>query len=109
MGSFQTRACVCEDYPCCGCATETVLTGAEAVEEYERELAARYKGDCDGGCDRCNVINCCDREEAYVEPADALRPNPNDAPLAYHPGEMSDQLHDMAFEDRLGGTGCEDY
>ena len=102
MGSYQVQACNCEDFPCCGCPTETVLTGQDAIEEYYRELEARTKngtGDCDGHCEDCKVINCEDRSVPY-------NGNDRNDPDSVNDDEPDNML-DMEFEDRIGGGGAE--
>jgi len=42
MGYFETQSCGCEDYPCCGCGPDVVLTGQDALDAYYED----QEGDC---------------------------------------------------------------
>lgn len=100
MARFETRACNCEDYPCCGCGTDTILTVEDAIEAYYEQLD-QLAEDCDGDCEACSVTDCDDRTCDCVSPTDRGQPDPVDD------GALNDQLHDMMMEDRIGGTGYE--
>lgn len=83
MAKIPLQECNCEDWPCCEHADSFALTEQDAIvayeDDYDRYLNGPIFSDDPDDCNHCCSSPC-----------------------------ICDQLHDMAVEDRLGGTGYED-
>ena len=42
MAKFQVQSCSCLDFPCCGCGTETVYTGQDAIDAAREDEDLMY-------------------------------------------------------------------
>jgi hypothetical protein len=93
---IPVRYCSCEDFPCCGHNDDFALTGQDAIDamhEDEYDIAMRgplFDDDLD--------------DSGVWDDLDELDDLDNDEKVALSGCDL-DMLHDMAFEDRIGGTG----